>query len=427
MTAILSKDNNWQYVFQVPEKDENGNQYIYTVEEVNVPDGYESTISEPKNTAGAWATTNGDGNSIDDLDIISKECIIITANANPEDKGNAIWMKNPYVMQVSGSKVTAEKNMTLPEVSGSLKRHAMTEEFIKALEELANNEDAIWKVEQVSQSGKDRFVSIYNSSAGKYLYIDTNKKEIALTNDKAIWDYNGFRLGDDNGNTNQNRQNYIGPYQENSQEFKALIRDDKDLKDQAQCFQLYYWNNAKTEITITNTKVDTPTTVPLEIQKVDSTETKALSGATFSLYKADKDGEITIPGIKENVSLVAENLRSDSEGRISVGSVEIGQTYYLVETKAPAGYQILSGPIKFIPQKTTITIENGNTIAKDITNKEGAGSKIVLQVQNTQGYQLPDTGGEGTTSLTVIGISLMAVAVVGMFFMRKWQEHRGEV
>ena len=428
MTAILSKDNNWQYVFQVPEKDSNGNTYIYTVEEVNVPDGYESTISEPKNTAGAWTTTNGDGNSIDDLDIISKECIIITANANPEKKGNAIWMKNPYVMQVSGSKVTAEKNMTLPEVSGNLKRHAMTEEFIKALEELANNEDAIWRVEQVSKSGDDRFVSIYNPSEGKYLYIDAKNQKIALTDQETIWDYDGFRLGDrSDSSSDKKKQNYIGPYQENSQEFKALIRDDKDLKDQAQCFQLYYWNNAKTEITITNTKVDTPTTVPLEIQKVDSTETKALSGAAFSLYKADKDGEITIPGINESVSLVAENLTSDSEGKISVGSVEIGQTYYLVETKAPAGYQILSGPIKFIPQKTTITIENGNTIAKDITNKEGAGSKIVLQVQNTQGYQLPDTGGEGTASLTVIGISLMAVAVIGMFFMRKRQEHRGEV
>lgn len=428
MTAILSKDNNWQYVFQVPEKDENGNQYIYTVEEVNVPDGYESTISTSKDTAGAWATTNGDGNSIDDLDIISKECIIITANANPEKKGDAIWMENPYVMQVSGSKVTAEKNTTLPEVSGSLKRHAMTEDFIKALEELANNEDAIWRVEQVSQSGKDRFVSIYNPSEGKYLYIDPKNQKIALTDQEAIWDYDGFRLGDrSDSSSDKKKQNYIGPYQENSQEFKALISSGNDLKDQAQCFQLYYWNNAKTEITITNTKVDTPTTVPLEIQKVDSTETKALSGAAFSLYKVDNDNGTTIPEIEDKVSLVAENLTSDSEGKISVGSVEIGQTYYLVETKAPAGYQILSGPIKFIPQKTTITIENGNTIAKDITNKEGAGSKIVLQVQNTQGYQLPDTGGEGTVSLTVIGISLMAVAVVGMFFMRKRQEHRGEV
>ena len=427
MTAILSKDNNWKHVFQVPEKDSNGNTYSYTVEEVNVPNGYESTISEPKNTAGAWATTNGDGNSIDDLDIISKECIIITANANPEDKGNAIWMENPYVMQVSGSKVTAEKNTTLPEVSGSLKRHAMTEDFIKALEELANNEDAIWRVEQVSKSGDDRLVSIYNPSEGKYLYIDVQNRKVALTDQETIWDYNGFRLEDDNGNTNQNRKNYIGPYQENSQEFKALISSGNDLKDQAQCFQLYYWNNAKTEITITNTKVDTPTTVPLEIQKVDSTETKALSGAAFSLYKVDNDNGTTIPEIEHKVSLVAENLTSDSEGKISVGSVEIGQTYYLVETKAPAGYQILSGPIKFIPQKTTITIENSNTIAKDITNKEGSGSKIVLQVQNTQGYQLPDTGGEGTVSLTVTGISLMAVAVVGMFFMRKRQEHRGEV
>ncbi|MBS4929923.1 MAG: choice-of-anchor A family protein [Clostridiales bacterium] len=428
MTAILSKDSNWQYVFQVPEKDENGNQYIYTVEEVNVPNGYESTISEPKNIAGAWATTNGDGNSIDDLDIISKNCIIITVE---QSKGKATWMDNPYIMGAEGGKVIGKEFLETIKVEDI---NTIPDQLSKYLDELVNNHKKyLWEVTQVRENtGGQRIISIYNSEENKYLYIDAINETVSLKDEIEEWDYNGYRLGDgkshniDKPNT-QNAQNYVGSYDSALKAFKALIWTKSDLKNSAQGFQLYYWNNAKTEITITNTKVDTPTTVPLEIQKVDSTETKALSGAAFSLYKADKDGEITIPGINESVSLVAENLTSDSEGRISVGSVEIGQTYYLVETKAPAGYQILSEPIKFIPQKTTITIENGNTIAKDITNKEGAGSKIVLQIQNTQGYQLPDTGGEGTACLTVIGISLMTVAVVGMFFMRKRQEHRGEV
>ncbi|MDN6900642.1 SpaA isopeptide-forming pilin-related protein [Oenococcus sicerae] len=60
------------------------------------------------------------------------------------------------------------------------------------------------------------------------------------------------------------------------------------------------------------------------LYKVDSDTNQALSGATFTLYKADGTG-------------VASNLTTDAAGQIKVGDLKPGN-YYFVETSAPAGY-----------------------------------------------------------------------------------------
>lgn len=39
-TVKLNNSNNWQYTWTLPEKDDNGNDYIYTIKEDNVPEGY---------------------------------------------------------------------------------------------------------------------------------------------------------------------------------------------------------------------------------------------------------------------------------------------------------------------------------------------------------------------------------------------------
>ncbi|QAS69346.1 hypothetical protein DLJ48_01810 [Oenococcus sicerae] len=60
------------------------------------------------------------------------------------------------------------------------------------------------------------------------------------------------------------------------------------------------------------------------LYKVDSDTNQALSGATFTLYKANGTG-------------VASNLTTDAAGQIKVGDLKPGN-YYFVETSAPAGY-----------------------------------------------------------------------------------------
>ncbi|MCL2136265.1 MAG: SpaH/EbpB family LPXTG-anchored major pilin [Coriobacteriia bacterium] len=69
------------------------------------------------------------------------------------------------------------------------------------------------------------------------------------------------------------------------------------------------------------------------------------------------------------------------------------QTYYIVETKAPSGYNLLSDPV--------VVTFNGNE-----TNYT-----YMLSVTNHQGFVLPVTGGTGVIICTVVGFVLLGIAL----------------
>lgn len=72
-------------------------------------------------------------------------------------------------------------------------------------------------------------------------------------------------------------------------------------------------------------------------------------------------------------------------------------TYYLVETKAPAGYNPLTAPVP-------VTVAGSST---DITKLS-----VTAKVENQAGTLLPSTGGVGTTVFYVLGAVLVLGAVV---------------
>ena len=71
-------------------------------------------------------------------------------------------------------------------------------------------------------------------------------------------------------------------------------------------------------------------------------------------------------------------------------------TYYLVETKAPAGYNRLEEPYK-------VEVKGGTTEAE---------LSVTAKVANSTGTELPSTGGMGTTVFYVLGAVLVLGAVV---------------
>ncbi|MEG0392701.1 MAG: SpaH/EbpB family LPXTG-anchored major pilin, partial [Anaerovoracaceae bacterium] len=84
------------------------------------------------------------------------------------------------------------------------------------------------------------------------------------------------------------------------------------------------------------------------------------------------------------------------EGVNDLDENDVPKTYWLVEEKAPAGYNKLSGPI-------AVTFEADKaTEANDYT--------METTVKNTQGFVLPSTGGMGTILFTIGGIILVGVA-----------------
>ena len=177
-------------------------------------------------------------------------------------------------------------------------------------------------------------------------------------------------------------------------------------------------------------------TYELDTTKVDgqNQETK-LEGAQFKLRNADNKWAIVNEAFKVTGWTDAEadgsTLTSDADGLFKVIGLDDG-TYYLKETKAPTGYNLLSSEITVI---ITATTTNGQSwtdgqarsaltaLAVTADGKAGTGdtsSGIAgITVANNAGSTLPETGGMGTTVLYVGGGVLVLAAVVLLIAKRR--------
>ena len=175
----------------------------------------------------------------------------------------------------------------------------------------------------------------------------------------------------------------------------------------------------------------------IALKKVDVTDSRILlSGVEFDLYRVDDSSSDNIPetegvkGIKVNQS----SLVTNASGNIMIDKTSlvddeylIDDTYYLVETKAASGYQKLTKAYSFSLSNGTLVI-NGTDSMLNAGEKIEGNNIIILNliVKNSKTASLPETGGMGTTSFTLIGITTMTVAVIGSIYMKKRQNDGGE-
>ena len=101
-------------------------------------------------------------------------------------------------------------------------------------------------------------------------------------------------------------------------------------------------------------------------------------------------------------------------GDVTIKGLDDAIDYYLYETLAPAGFNILKDPVKF--KITAAYKEDGSALAKDnptVTVGTGVASTVMkFNVVNQSGATLPETGGVGTTLFYIIGGVLMVGAAV---------------
>lgn len=166
-------------------------------------------------------------------------------------------------------------------------------------------------------------------------------------------------------------------------------------------------------------------TYGLDVTKVDSkNDTTKLKDAEFKLKNSDgkwatiTDGKVTGWTATENDGAV---LKSDAEGNFKVTGLDNG-TYTLVETKAPAGYNLPANGFSVTLEATTKNNQTWNgtasTALTDLVVKvdqtNGTGNVDtglgVITIKNTQGSSLPFTGGMGTVLLYVAGIAVFVLA-----------------
>lgn len=150
--------------------------------------------------------------------------------------------------------------------------------------------------------------------------------------------------------------------------------------------------------------------VPVFKYFMDGETKKALAGAQFKLCKnSDGTGVIALKEttVKNTYRVVKDSgttdfvITTDGTGRFTIEGLDSG-TYYLKETVAPSGYNLLPGAVE-------ITISAKGEINVDPDTNLGVAE---VEVLNQSGTELPSTGGIGTTIFYVLGSALLLGAVV---------------
>ena len=150
--------------------------------------------------------------------------------------------------------------------------------------------------------------------------------------------------------------------------YKAIVNKDAVVTENNQAY-LEYGDDPENVVRTTPREVKSPT-YPLQIKKTDSGETNMLAGATFKLYTKEDDANKDINAITitkkadgryifdkkstntEMVSIGQKVNNIVADCNLQLNGLEAG-TYYLVETKAPDGYNKVSGPIKVMINQST--------------------------------------------------------------------------
>lgn len=148
-----------------------------------------------------------------------------------------------------------------------------------------------------------------------------------------------------------------------------------------------------------------------------------LTGAEFKLYNAKTGGnEIALMKVSDGVYRVATAAEKSVEG-FTAATIEAGKvvikgldsgTYYLEETKAPAGYNKLA-------ERIEVTINKANLSANMNGNTWTAGGVHVI---NQTGSELPSTGGMGTVIFYILGAVLVVCAGVLLVAKRRMSTER---
>lgn len=212
--------------------------------------------------------------------------------------------------------------------------------------------------------------------------------------------------------------------------YTAVITDEAEV-NAGQVNETYvsYGNGGTTEYDRTYTY-----TYDLNIVKQDG-DGNGLSDTHFNLLASDGETVLKVVMDSEGVYTLAADQTADnvtddivtsSEGTIQIKGLDSG-VYYLNETQAKAGYNMLTDMIKISIAGTVDTTSNSAVGTITATYGENSTAVVgsvsvsdnVLYVVNTTGAYLPSTGGMGTTMFYLVGGVLILSAVAAFIVKRK--------
>ena len=287
-------------------------------------------------------------------------------------------------------------------------------------------------------------VSLVPSSVKVYHYDETTSDhrgdELSLSEYSYIYEMLGY--GD--GTAKEERTNQLTFTLPNSEPLVVVYR----YRASSPRTWDIYPTLSNTATLYANKKVITSSTITTQVRVTNSTWGADITGIT--VYKVDKDNYgLHLPDAKFSLyawndtdwELVTDQLITDSDGKLieagtgkSLSTVmsdrqTYNQAYKLVETQAPSGYQL---PVEddaylfYLPSSNTT--DYPKHLPQDLSafHLHSSGQNILLtnERNDSPSYELPSTGGAGTTPYTAVGGAIALAALVCGLCQKRRRERR---
>ena len=214
--------------------------------------------------------------------------------------------------------------------------------------------------------------------------------------------------------------------------YSAVLNKNADVQ-QGEDNEVYlsYGENSNIETLPAET---TTKTYQFQIIKTNDTETNGkyelLEGARFSLF-TQKTGGDSIQFVDEGSGVyrvaTQEEIKDTSVVKVTeipagipiLKGLDSNKEYWLEETKAPDGYNPIDGRTKIILTDNNVA---GNGVIDTTDNTFDSSITGGVQVQNSKGNKLPNTGGMGTSIFYTVGSLLIIFAAIVLIMVLRHQK-----
>ena len=373
----------------LPSYDYNSNTATYRLVEVSVPDtGY--IINNKQLATLVWKVNNDGTITIENESSLDSDLFTVTKDANvtkvtyknekPEvekkvkNGGEYLDMVGAFLTDTVEFKVTAG----IPMQIADMKTYKITDNIPQGL---TLNRESI-KIEATTADSSETVPTDAYTLSQTGLEVTFNPQKLAENNYTAI----------------------IITYTAKLNMEEAVIGGDGNVNTVTLEYTNKVAENGDEEDKTTTTDTAQVHTGALSIEKVEkgNVETK-LAGAKFKIATTEqnaKDGIFVKDGTGADIEVETNDQGQAVIEGLKYADNEADTSYWLVETQAPSYiedgvtkyYNLLKDPVEVQVGKTT--------------------HESAVQIENGKGFDLPATGSIGLAIFTVVGIAVMAGAVV---------------